>query len=615
MRKLSLPVLQANFPRMGKYRSVWKDQGEIMEFVAENGSALIESPTGSGKTAIQYAITKAAESEGRKPVFLIVPNKTILEQTANEFSGAFKIALGRNEHPCLYYHDDKEELTATFVQNLYADPDAVRADEIPCSFLRDCPHRVDQATGETFESGFAPCPYYQQKFEAKQGGVVLSTMSFYLFTQLFSREWETPEVLVIDEVHQLAEVFRNALSYEITDWHLGKAVELLKRIDSTSEKKVDEFRRKLIHTAKKKPARQPTLLEDEELRKFIDLLEQIDGKKLEKEIRQAIKEGKVDVAEDRVTLKKLETFVRDLRRYLHSFEYSLEAPPDRHALNYTYAFYKEERGENERVQYKLVVQSHYVAGLIRKVLAPQTVSFSATIGNPDIFGYETGIQSPFLALESSFPVENCRIFMPTDSPDLAWNNQKQNTLPKVLRRVAKTCKRFADKGMRSLMVTVSNAERDEFILIAREEGLDPMSYGNNGVTAKTAAMMFKDGQGDVLVGTESVYSQGVDLPGGIAPVIFVLRPGYPQPKAPATVFEERRFGSARWRIVNWRVIQRALQTRGRNIRGLRDKGVTFFVSQQFRRFVYGSLPKWLEKSYRGDKTWEQCVKEAEELLI
>ncbi|MEK7621747.1 MAG: DEAD/DEAH box helicase [Patescibacteria group bacterium] len=614
MSKLSLPVLQANFPRMGKYRSVWKEQEQSMAFVAENGSALVESPTGSGKTAIQYAITQAAQNEGRKPVFLIVPNKTILEQTANEFPGAFKIALGRNEHPCLYYHDDKEELTPSFVRDLYADPEAIRADEIPCSFLRDCPHRVDQATGETFEPGAAPCPYYQQKFEAKQGGVVLSTMSFYLFTQLFSREWDTPEVLVIDEVHQLAEVFRNALSYEITDWHLGKAVELLKRIDSTSTKKVDEFRKKLIHTAKKKPAHQPTLLEDVELRKFIDLLEGIDNKELEREIRGAINEGKIDVAEDRVTLKKLETFVRDLRRYLHSFEYSLEAPPDRHALNYTYAFYKEERDENERVQYKLVVQSHYVAGLIRKVLSPQTVSFSATIGDPDIFSYESGIKSPFLALESGFPVENCRIFMPKDSPNLAWNAQKQGTLAKVLRRVAKTCKRFADKGIRSLIVTVSNAERDEFVLIANDEGLIPISYGSNGVTAKTAALMFKNGQGDVLVGTEAVYSQGIDLPGGIAPVIFVLRPGYPQPKAPATVFEERRFGSARWKIVNWRVIQRALQTRGRNIRGLRDKGVTFFVSEQFRRFVYGSLPKWLEKSYRGDKTWDQCVKETEELL-
>ena len=615
MKKISLPVLREHFPRLGKYRSVWKDQEKMMEFVAEHGSAIIESPTGSGKTAVQFAIAKAAENEGHKPVFLIVPNKTVLEQTANEFSGAFKVALGRNEHPCLYYHDDKDELTPAFVQGLYADPEAIRANEIPCSFLRDCPHRVDQETGGTFEQGVAPCPYYQQKFEAKQGGVVLATMSFYLFTQLFSREWNLPEMLVIDEAHRLPEVFRNALSYEITDWHLAKSVELLRRIDGTAADAIDRFRRKLVHTAKKKPAHQPTLLEDKELRQFIEILENIDGRELEREIRVAVKEKQINVVEDRVTLKKLEIFVRDLRRYLHSFEYSLEAPPNRHALNYTYAFYKEEKGENDRVQYKLVVKSYYVAGLIKKVLSPQTVAFSATIGNPDIFGYETGLQAPFLSLESVFPSDNCRIFMPTDTPDLSWNRQKQGTMVRILRRVAQTAKRFADKGHRSLVVTVSNAERDQFLLLAEQEGVKAVSYGNgNGLTAKTAALLFKTASGDCLVGTAANYAEGVDLPGGIAPVIFFLRPGFPPPRDPATVFEERRFGSSRWRLWNWRVMLQALQTRGRNIRSTKDLGVTFFVSQQFRRFVFASLPKWLEKSYRGDSTWEQSVKEAERLL-
>ena len=613
MRRISLPVLEANFPRIGKYRSVWVDQRKMLEFIAQNGSAIIESSTGTGKTAVEYAITKAAESEGRKPVFLIVPNKTILEQIANEFPSAFKVALGRSEHPCLAYHDEKEELTPDFVRRLYGDPEAIRADQIPCSFLRDCPHRVDQVTGETFEPGSAPCPYYQQKFEAKQGGVVLATMSFYLFTQLFSREWELPETLVIDEAHRLPDVFRNALSYEITDWHLGQSVELLRRIGSNAVDAVDEFRRKLIHTAKKRPAHQPVLLEDAELRKFIAILEQIDGKGLEREIRQALREGRISAVEDRVTLKKLETFVRDLRRYLHSFEYSLDSPPNRHALNYTYAFYKEERGENDRVQYKLVVRSYYVAGLIKKVLSPQTVAFSATIGNPEIFGHETGLVAPFLSLESGFPSENCRIFVPSDTPDLSWNKSTAKSLTNALRRIAKTVKRFADNGHRSLVVTVSNAERDEFLLLAGAEGVTPISYGN-GVTAKTAALMFRDGQGDCLVGTAANYAEGVDLPGGIAPVIFFLRPGFPSPRDPATEFESRRFGSARWRLWNWRVMLQALQTRGRNIRSSKDLGVTFFVSQQFRRFVFASLPKWLEKSYQGEKTWDQCVKETEELL-
>jgi hypothetical protein len=39
------------------------------------------------------------------------------------------------------------------------------------------------------------------------------------------------------------------------------------------------------------------------------------------------------------------------------------------------------------------------------------------------------------------------------------------------------------------------------------------------------------------------------------------------------------------------------------------------MSQQFRRFVRSSLPKWLEDSYQGEMTLEQCLVETEKLLV
>ena len=140
-----------------------------------------------------------------------------------------------------------------------------------------------------------------------------------------------------------------------------------------------------------------------------------------------------------------------------------------------------------------------------------------------------------------------------------------------------------------------------------------MSYGN-GVTAKDAAAAFKDGQGTALVGTEANYAEGLDLPKGIAPVIFDLRPGYPSPYDPMAVFEERRFGNQRWRLWNWRVMVKALQVRGRNVRSEDDLGIIFFMSEQFRRFVFASLPEWLQPSYVGDLSFEDCLKRGEKLL-
>ena len=481
--------------------------------------------------------------------------------------------------------------------------------------LKDCPHRVDQATGETFVPGSTSCPYLQQKYEAKQGGVVVCTMAFYLFTQLFSREFPETSALVLDEAHRIAEIVRGALSYEITDHHLERSIELLARIEAPEVETLEKFLKSMRYICKKRSLDEPVLLTDEEIRRLMAILEDVSSSKLLARIEKAVRNGTIDAAEDRVALRKLEVLVRDLRRYVHSFEYSLETE-ERKPLNYTCAFYKFEKGERDKVQCKLVVKCYFVAPLIKKILAPLTVALSATIGDEKIFGYETGIQFPqfpCLKLESNFPSGNTRLYLPTDTPDLSVKGRDKRDMTKTLRKVAKAAKRFAAKRHRSLVITISNTERDKFLELAKEEGLNAISYGN-GVTAKAAAIAFKEGQGDCLVGTASNYAEGVDLPKQIAPVIFFLRPGYPVPTDPGTQFEVKRFGGARWPLWNWRVMQQALQVRGRNVRSTRDVGVTFFISQQFKRIVWGALPKWLTKSYRSDLSFEKCMADAEELL-
>jgi Rad3-related DNA helicase len=165
-----------------------------------------------------------------------------------------------------------------------------------------------------------------------------------------------------------------------------------------------------------------------------------------------------------------------------------------------------------------------------------------------------------------------------------------------------------------LVVTISNVERQKFLTMAIEEGLDAISYGN-GITPKQAALVFRDeNKGDVLVGTAANYAEGLDLPKQTAPVIFFLKPGYPNPQDPGTIFEVKRWGGQRWALWNWRVMQQALQVRGRNVRSRSDIGVCFFISQQFRRVLFAALPEWLKKAYRRDFTFEQCLADAEKLL-
>jgi Rad3-related DNA helicase len=183
----------------------------------------------------------------------------------------------------------------------------------------------------------------------------------------------------------------------------------------------------------------------------------------------------------------------------------------------------------------------------------------------------------------------------------------------MLRRIAKAAKRFALQGHRSLVIVASSEERDKFMMLSKEEGLISITYGN-GLRPREAANRFRLGEGECLVGTAANYGEGLDLPRQTAPVIFYYRPSYPRPDDPATVFEERRFGGARWKLWNWRVMVNLLQARGRNIRSETDLGVTFLISQQFRRFAFPALPKWLQPAYRGEWTFEQCMEDAERLF-
>ena len=590
----------SNFP-YEIYPQLLPLQQEILSLIAtEFGrgrmSFMLESPTGSGKTAIAYTFLRALLRNGRNRLFYITPTKTLVRQVRDFFPDV-RIALGRNEHYCLFYRE------------------RYRADEVPCTLLTDCPHRVDQQTGRTFIGGAIPCPYLQQKYEVKQGGIIVCTISFYLFNQLYNNELGVPDALVIDEIHRLAKIVRNSLSYEITDSHLRSCVNLLRNIDSSeTAEMLDEFLETMVQIIRIRCPRESTLLEPHEINELLRILDRVDERQLSKGVRDALRSGLIDTDEHRVVLRRIETLVYDIRRYIRAFGYALPTE-ERNPLGYIFSYYTTEREEGRRVQHTLFIKRYYVRPLIQSIMPPTNLAISATIGQSEIVNWETGIEANFFSFSGTFPVENTRIFLPTDTPNLARAKRSNRQPTRVLRQIAKICRRFAHRGIRSLVIVISNRELEKFLMLAREENVVVLSYGN-GITAQQAEERFKSGEGSVLAGTAAHYGEGLDLPRNIAQAIFFLRPGYPNPNEPATIFEERRYGRSRYMALrNWRIMIEALQARGRNIRSSNDRGVTFFISQGFRNFLFGSLPEWLKPAYVGNKSFDECVREAEELLI
>jgi Rad3-related DNA helicase len=574
------------------------NQGAILSILQETQKGgIFEAPTGDGKTALAYTILKAIRTanDDKGIYFFLSPNKAQVDQ-AKLLYPEFSVVYGRSEYDCLYYED------------------SYKADEIPCSLLKDCPHRVNQQTGETHEVDAHRCPYLDTKWKVKQGNLISATVSFYLFTALFSREWEDVRAVVVDEAHQLPEIIRNALSYEISDYHLLQIESFLKENGIEEYKVFRKFINAMMEILEERRKNVETLLNDKQLRRLLKIISEIDANKIQKKVSDVIKTKKPSSDDEIDLLKKLEMVVRDLRRYVKSFEFALESD-ERYPLNYVYGTMQEV--EDDLIRYTLNIKCYYVAPIIAKIMPKLVVALSGTIGNEHPFRVQTGWKEdkmPFYQFESSFPIQNRKIFIPTDAADLSVSHQRKGDKSKTLRKIAKACRIFANNNLRSLVLVVSDEERQKFLKVAEEEGVTVVTYGN-GIKAKEAARFFKEGSGMVLLGSMAQYGEGIDLPNGIAPIIFSLRPSYPPPTDPKAQFEKRRFGEGgTWGIWIWREMLRIVQNSGRNIRSIDDKGVTFCMSSQYRKFTYAGLPKWLKPAYVYKLSFEECIEDTLRLM-
>lgn len=590
------------------YPQIRPVQDQALAFVARHGSAALEIPTGEGKTAV--GITYLRKRWPWKGIRVYVtPTKQQVEQVLHAFPDETVAIFGRSEYPCLYYADRGLALTAA---------------ESPCYMLA-CPHRVNQETGEAQDADAAPCPYFQAKFEGlrqslKDKKIIVTTTAFFLMNRREVKTWQNQELgaVVIDEAHNIAKVARSLFEYRITDVHLLRVSKLLAKTDRAAALAILNFVRCFRGIARKYASQTQVVLKDEEIERLMEMLGKFDEEAAEKAVRSAIASGAIDPQADREALKQLENIVRQIPRMLKRLEYATETE-GRKPSNYVIAFYvrKEEAEEgsaHRRARYIVTIKSYIVGNLIRKAAGERVLAYTATLGRDDIFTLESGLRLPIARFGSSFETAKTRIYLPRDMPDLASRKRKRDDLKKTLKAIVASAKRFAEQGHRSLIVVVSEAEREQCLKLAEAEGLDIMSYHAD-LKAREAAAAFKEGMGETLLGTAAQYAEGIDLPGGSAPVIFFLRPGYAPPSSPESQFERKRWGDSHsFALARYRVMLEALQVRGRNVRSYEDLGVCFFMSRGFKPVLLNALPQWLEPAYRDTLTLKEAIADAEKLL-
>jgi Rad3-related DNA helicase len=589
--KKTLRLFLANFKKA--HNEPRPNQSIVLQKMPEENQIILQAPTGTGKTGLGYAFLKT-NAEGKNG-FFVCPNKTVVDNVVTMYPDVSAM-YGRNEYPCLYYAE------------------SYKADQVPCGLLKECAHRVNLETGETFLPGAKPCPYFQAKYESRKSEIVACTTQYYFFEALGRKEM--PEAIVIDEAHKWADSIRSMLEYHISDTLLESFWELLCSIDCRSEAShIRTFSDEMIVILKQyESGKRTSLLQDDDLRTLLKILLKIKKERIDEKIKKAIGQGKINPKTDREILKSLDEFTGALYRYVKSLEFALETK-DKKPLSYVFGFWHSEKVDDRKSQYILTIKSYYIAGLTRSKLLPETyMAMSATLGHdPNIFMRDSGISGTFIDLGSDFPLEHSKIFMPSDVPDLSIKGMSRNDKNRTIRKILRGVYKGKEKGIRSLIIVVSDEERRQCIKFAQEENVVAMSYDEN-LSAREVLRKFREGIGDVLIGTEAQYGEGIDLPDGAAGFTFYLRPGYPGPADPQAQFEEKRFGNARWALWTWRVITKMLQTRGRTIRSINDKGCIFLMSKQFRRFTFGGLPKWLQPAYKSEISFEQALEEGIQLF-
>jgi Rad3-related DNA helicase len=593
--KISLKDFLAIFH--GAHSDARPNQLVVLKEFPNEDKILLQGPTGTGKTALVYTFLKGhCGKQGNG--FYVCPSKTLVDQVVKLYPEIIPM-YGRNEYPCLYYNSE------------------YKADEIPCSILKECPHRINLETGKIFQLGAKPCPYLRAKFKSRQASLVACTTNYYFFEALSHTREKLPDAIGIDEVHEFSNSIRRMLSYKITDWRLDQFWELLSSIECRSEAKlIMIFKEEMIRIIKEhlNHGTRTTLLKDESLKQLLKTLLKLERSNIDLKIKQAIESKKIDPKDDRELLREFDVFTNDLYRYIHSLEFALETK-NRKPLGYVFGYWDRKDEPGKKAEYTLTIQSYRIAGLVKQKLLPEKyLACSATIGaESQMLTIDTGIDGKFIDLTSEFPIENTRIFMPDDMSDLSVKGSRHNDKNRTLRQILLGCKKGKEQKIRSLVIVVSEVEREKCCKFAKEADLDAVSY-SNGIKPKEAVRSFREGKGDILIGTEAQYGQGIDLPDGICGFIFYLRPGYPTPDDPQAQFEEKIYGNTRWSLWTWRVILKMLQARGRNQRSAQDKGCIFLMSKQFQRFTYGGLPEWLRPAYAGQISFEESIKQGIKLL-
>jgi len=527
-------------------------------FRAGKRIAVLEMPTGGGKSPICLTFAEAMKSLGRKTHFLTI-QKVLQDQYTRDFPAPqVEVMKGRSNYPCSHREGRGRDCS-----------------DAPCTdqkkgILRSCltglPVGVEGVITQAIAGEFGPdvhlCPYWKQLITCLLSPITLFNFSSFLFQQQIGRFGER-DLMIIDEGHNMEGELLKFVSLELTEWAL-RIIDLAIDEDIRSkEQLVDWLRRKDVAGR---------------IQRLLDKKPDELGFGDDEDVAGALDKAQNDA------LKELAQKLANFLAYLDMTEWVVET------VDYTARNGRETRR-------KISARPLYAKDFAEDLLFSKglrVLVMSATILDVGMWSKNLGLDPADVAhvcTPNEFPVDNRPIYLEYCGNMghryfAAAQNPKDPTEPKFTAKVRQILKRH--EGQRGII----HSHSFKLSKVLEEQVASPRFLFQGQFPTKEEMLAEHARREDSVIVAPAMH-EGVDLKDTLGRFQIICK--VPWPDLQDKVMKERADRDQRYYALLTAL--KLVQSYGRIIRSKDDWGTTYLIDAGFESFSsrWGRelLPKWM----------------------
>lgn len=244
---------------------------------------------------------------------------------------------------------------------------------------------------------------------------------------------------------------------------------------------------------------------------------------------------------------------------------------------------------------RITITPVYVGTLAQSLLfslADKIVLLSGTILSKELFTRPLGIDpqtTSYKQIESDFPVENRKVFLPRlDNLDLSYKNIDAN-LPKAAAEVKRIFANYPDK--KGIIQTNSYSVSKKLVDLLNDKRI---IYHNNEDFAEKLKQ-FKESSDSIFI--SPIIAEGYDFKDDLARFNIILTPSF---ESAGDAYVKWLLSKGGWQQYNYSATKVLLQQLGRGVRHNKDYCDNYLIDSRFRGFlskVKGLIPRWQQQAF------------------